>query len=421
MSTKIGKPIKVHTNNPEETIQKIIELGFEENKINKIKNGAFLTIEETKKEYEWYGLPNFNWNPSSYTLTKLGVKVKNEEEKKTLIEGLGGKYTKNNYIHYLKTNNNYNDYEYEITHEINPTYPVYVLSKGRWEKRKTIRALEEMKCPYKVVIEEKEYDQYSKVIDPKNILTIPEEYFTKDETWGGGIPGRNFIWEHSVQEGHNKHWVVDDNINGFCRWNYNVKKKVKSGSFFKVMEDYAERYSNIGLLVPNYSSFVPSSLGVLLQYRNSKCYSCILINTELLDKELEERWRGKYNEDVDLCFRVLEKGIPTLVFNNFTCNKETSGTNKGGNTDTIYQGGTHEGYQKKLDEIVNRWKHTEYIKITTKKHVDARPHFSIDWKKHFGWVGKPKLKEEYKLEELKELPDNEYNMKWVYKPKEKLN
>ena len=48
---------------------------------------------------------------------------------------------------------------------MNPKYPVYVISKGRWESRLTSKALERMKVPYHIVVEPQEFDNYASVID----------------------------------------------------------------------------------------------------------------------------------------------------------------------------------------------------------------------------------------------------------------
>ena len=53
---------------------------------------------------------------------------------------------------------------------MNPQYPIYIISKGRWESRKTSRALEKMNVPYHIVIESQEYDQYA--IDGFNVIKI---------------------------------------------------------------------------------------------------------------------------------------------------------------------------------------------------------------------------------------------------------
>lgn len=43
-----------------------------------------------------------------------------------------------------------------------PKYPIYVISKGRWESRLTAKSLEEINCPYRIVIEPQEFKEYSK-------------------------------------------------------------------------------------------------------------------------------------------------------------------------------------------------------------------------------------------------------------------
>jgi len=69
-------------------------------------------------------------------------------------------------------------------------FPIYIVSKGRWENRLTSKALEAMNIPYRIVIEPQEFDQYASVIDPTKILVLP---FSNLEQ--GSIPARNYIWE----------------------------------------------------------------------------------------------------------------------------------------------------------------------------------------------------------------------------------
>jgi len=56
---------------------------------------------------------------------------------------------------------------------MNPNYPIYVISKGRWDSRLTVKALEKRNIPYHLVIEPQEYKQYASVVDEKKILTLP--------------------------------------------------------------------------------------------------------------------------------------------------------------------------------------------------------------------------------------------------------
>lgn len=389
--------MKIHTHNPELVEQYLDELELKY-KIRSIK----IT---DNKVFNWKKLPSFNWDEELLDTTHFVVKLPKDKRIDFFIK-FGNKITKLNYIHFEKKNYKYKNYKYEITHEIYPRYPVYVISKGRYEKRLTIDALEEMNCPYKLVIEPSEFEKYNEHVDEKNILLLPEEYLNKNQ---GGIPARNFVWEHSVQNGFKKHWIIDDNIDGFYRWNYNVQKRIKSGVVFRVLEDYSDRYENVGLSSMSYFYTIPGiDIGRKMLIYNSRCYSCILINSELLDKTLKERWRGRYNEDTDLTLRTLQKNLCTILLNNFLSNKKTSGTMKGGNTDTIYEGGSHSGYLKKFQELKNNF--PDIVKLTNKKHVDGRPHHHINYTKLF--TTKPILKDEYKnLENV----SNEYNMKFIKK------
>ena len=66
---------------------------------------------------------------------------------------------------------------------MNPEYPIYIVSKGRWESRLTSRALEEMNVPYHIIVEKDEYDKYAAVIDPAKILITPEKYNKEYGNW----------------------------------------------------------------------------------------------------------------------------------------------------------------------------------------------------------------------------------------------
>ena len=55
---------------------------------------------------------------------------------------------------------------------MNPKYPIYIISKGRWKSRKTSKELERIKVPYYIVIEPQEYDNYASVINPKKIIPV---------------------------------------------------------------------------------------------------------------------------------------------------------------------------------------------------------------------------------------------------------
>lgn len=210
---------------------------------------------------------------------------------------------------------------------MNPEYPVYIISKGRWELRHTSKALERMQVPYHIVIEPQEYEQYAAVIDPSKILVLPFSNLGQ-----GSIPARNWVWEHSISIGAKRHWILDDNIRDFYRLHNNIKYRATDGTIFKASEDFVERYTNIRLAGFEYEMFVPRKKTVQPFAINRRVYSCILIDNSCI-----HRWRGRYNEDTDLSLRVLKDGDCTVLFYTFLADKIASLTNKGGNTDELYK------------------------------------------------------------------------------------
>ena len=223
----------------------------------------------------------------------------------------------------------------------NPQFPLFIPTKGRAGSRLTAKVLEEMGVFYTVVVEEQEYDTYAEHIDKKKILVLDkkyqDDYDTCDELGNtkskGPGPARNFIWDYSIKQGHKWHWVMDDNIKLFRRWNKNKRIKCYDGTPFKVMEDFCLRYKNIAMAGPNYSFFVIDKWGY--KYGpftvNTRIYSCNLIRNDV-----PFRWRGRYNEDTDLSLQMLKAGWCTVQFNVFLQEKTNTQVLKGGNTDAFY-------------------------------------------------------------------------------------
>ena len=262
--------------------------------------------------------------------------------------------------------------------KMNPKYPIYIISKSRWESRLTSKTLERMKVPYHIVIEPQEYDNYASVIDKTKILTLPFSNLGQ-----GSIPARNWVWEHSISINAKKHWIMDDNIYDFYRLNRNVRNIVQTGTIFKICEDFTNRYENVPISGLNYRFFMVPTDSHPPYYLNTRVYSCILINNTL-----KQRWRGRYNEDTDLCIRVLKDGYCTILFNAFLQEKAGTMTLKGGNTDELYADDGRLKMAKSLQEQhpdictitwkFNRWQHQvnytvfEKNKLIRKKNVEIK-------------------------------------------------
>ncbi len=222
---------------------------------------------------------------------------------------------------------------------MNPRFPLYIISKGRYESRLTSKALEEMSVPYSIVIEEQEYGDYAAVIDPKKIIVLDKAYQRDYDTFDefgdtkskGPGPARNFVWDHSISRGHSHHWVMDDNIMKFIRMNKNSQIPVGDGTIFRCMEDFCLRYQNVAMAGPNYEMFVLRKAKVPPFVMNTRIYSCNFIRNDV-----PFRWRGRYNEDTDLSLRMLKAGWCTVQFNAFIQKKISTQKIAGGNTKEFY-------------------------------------------------------------------------------------
>ena len=263
---------------------------------------------------------------------------------------------------------------------MNPRYPIYIISKGRSKRCLTARELTKMNVPFFLVVEPQEENEYRTEWPNAKIITTPFSNLNQ-----GSIPVRNFVWEHSINNGDKRHWILDDNIEGFHRLNRNMKPKVTDGTIFRCCEDFTERYSNVPMSGMNYYSFCKNTDKTPPFYINTRIYSCILIKNDL-----EFRWRGKFNEDTDLSLRVLKAGYCTILFNAFLCGKVTTMRMKGGNTEDVY-GSTDnrrefaESLRDQHPDVVdvvwkfNRWHHkVNYKKFKENNKLIRIPNLTIN-------------------------------------------
>lgn len=210
-------------------------------------------------------------------------------------------------------------------------YPVYVISKNRSSTMYTSRSLNDMGVYHFIAVEPQDLASYAAALDYFSITTATLIELPFSNHGKGSGPARNFCWEHSIEAGHKRHWILDDNIQDFYRLHENNRYRVKTPVFFRVMEDFVDRYKNIRLAGPRYRFFCSSDQKYPAFIKNTHIMSCILI-----DNSLDIRWRSKYNEDIDLSLRVLKDGGCTVLFNAFLQGKCATQTVKGGNTEEVY-------------------------------------------------------------------------------------
>jgi hypothetical protein len=255
----------------------------------------------------------------------------------------------------------------------NPRFPVYIVSKGRWDRRPTANMLESIGVDYFIIVEEQEKLNYSRNVKG-TVLVLPQKY--KDEYdcfWNDGDqrtgpgPARNYAWDHSTKNGFSHHWVLDDNIESIERFNNNMKIRCVTGKPFYIMEDYILRFKNIAQAGPGYSIFCPYSERRPPLRWNTRIYSFLLINSSI-----PYRWRGRYNEDTDLSIRAMKDGWCTVEFNCFLQGKRATQTVRGGNSAEFYD---REGTFKKSKMLIEM--HPDIVKESFKFN---RHHHQVNYK-----------------------------------------
>lgn len=280
--------------------------------------------------------------------------------------------------------------------------PIYVVSKGRADCQRTSDFLAAMGRKHFVVVEPQEVKAYRANLRPEATvleldLSYKERYDTCDDrgltaSTGPG-PARNFAWDNAQAAGYAWHWVMDDNINGFYRFNRNLKVPCQSAAIFDAMQDFCERFEDVVMAGPQYFMFLPRKSKHPPFIFNTRIYSCNLIRCDA-----PFRWRARYNEDTDLSLRMLKAGFSTIQFNAFLQYKMATQALKGGNTGEFY---AKEGTwlkSKMLEDL-----HPDVARVADRF---SRIHHVVDYSSF--QARKPKLKSEW---QNCELPPNEYGMR----------
>lgn len=244
-------------------------------------------------------------------------------------------------------------------------YPVYIISKGRWGNPLTAKCFIRDGINFKIAVEPQEYENYRQSIPEKYIAVLPFSNLGL-----GSYPARNWCWEDSIKNGFKRHWLFDDNIRNFYRVHKGNRFLVNGLKAIEVVEEFTDRYKNIGISGFNYKMFAAAnSIGKPFRI-NHHIYSGMLIYNDV-----PYRWRLRYNEDTDLNLQFLTNKWCLVQFTAFVIDKMATMTMKGGNTDELYVGDGRLKMARAIEEI---W--PQYVQV---KWRFGRPQHFVDWGKHF--------------------------------------
>jgi len=243
-----------------------------------------------------------------------------------------------------------------------PRYPIYVPSKGRWETPLTAKFLHADGVDFKLVVEPSQADLYREHVPFAELLILPEDNM-------GAIGSRKWSMEHSIKNGHARHWSIDDNIKKTLKLHKGKRIPCNANIALAAVEEFTDRYTNIGVSGLNYDTFVTDRPPAPFNL-NGKVYSASLVNNQT-----PHGWRLSHNEDTDLCLQMLANGYTTVCFNVYMIQKVRTMTIKGGNTDDLYRG---DGRLKMARMLERQWPHV----VTTDRRYDRPQHVvSHNWRR----------------------------------------
>ena len=128
------------------------------------------SIDNWEKEMD--GLPEYNNFPQPKPEITATFKFRNENdfqdfkekvkeyiyEGQKVFDGLQRKQEKQAWYPLLEKNSGM---KWFAVNPENPQYPIYIVSKGRWKRNPTSKALMNMNVPFYIIVEESEYQNYA--------------------------------------------------------------------------------------------------------------------------------------------------------------------------------------------------------------------------------------------------------------------
>jgi len=225
-------------------------------------------------------------------------------------------------------------YTYSKEDELDIKYPINIVSYKRHnEFGRTHLYLTKCKIYHYLFIEPNQKEEYEKWYNPTYCKIICSHQNFSEMNMGS-TPMRNFIldyWKDRLTT-KNKCWILDDNIKKFIRFNNGVKNEIRSKCIFTTLENYSDKYNNVGIVSHNFNPLVREGDMRTIIVKNGKCYSSMLI-----DFNNHIRFKYKHQEDNLISIEYINKGFCNLCFNHIMYDKNTSGLDKGGNREGIYK------------------------------------------------------------------------------------
>lgn len=199
-------------------------------------------------------------------------------------------------------------------------YPIYIPSRGRFDNALTAPMLAKFGIPFFLVVEDKEYDAYAKYFPKSHLLKLD------GSDYGDVSVARNFIKSHAMQNGHQYHWQMDDDIAGLMMVKNRIVLSENSIEILSSAEQFVDEYLNIGMA--GFGSSVFGKLATQPYGINKFAYTLFLLRSNT-----PHQFTRATEEDLDYNLQLLTDKWCTVQFNCYLFKWATTGTRKGGYTD----------------------------------------------------------------------------------------
>lgn len=238
----------------------------------------------------------------------------------------------------------------------------YIPSRHRADKQHTARLLERAGLPYKVFVEDNDYEAYCRELGENNVINLG------GNDYGHVTYARNAIKEYSISQGEDWHWNIDDDMRHVYRLSRGKNISVCASQIIPYAEEFVQRYTNVGiaaLAANTFNAFTTRPFDV-----NQFCYGFMLVKND------HRRWTAGVEDDLDYNLQVLTEGECTISFKAFSFYMSPQNAHKGGMTDIR----TTERRNKWIENTIAKWPQLS-MTVTTNSKGEPRVNSSAVWRK----------------------------------------
>lgn len=239
-------------------------------------------------------------------------------------------------------------------------YPIFIPSRGRASCASTPGTLERDGLEYTLVVEPDEEQDYRRAFPKAGVLALPE-------CDRGIVYVRQWTLDYARANGHERFWMLDDNIGAFSRVAHRRCSPVPPSEALAYAESLAAL--RVGLVSLAHRS-VAWRCDKAYSYSDSAATCCVLVHTGM---GIDYRQSTAMKEDIDYTLQSIQAGWRTVYVMLYAQDKNAMATNTVGGLTEAYRRGDD---RQAVAEMLRLWPGT--CKPVQKY---GRLDLTVDWKR----------------------------------------